>query len=340
MLILFLITLSSTSKVCDISVEGGICLYKGESVLLPNARQSGLTGYWTFDDNKALDYSGNKNHAKSSVPAGHSAGGRGSSAKFSGSEYLEIPSADSLSAKIFSATFWTFLEKDDAVKITEEWCPLLQKGNDDATNVIYERTPAVFFNRNTRGIRVYITTTEAGDFPEGEFVDSYARIQYHRWNHIAVIRTQSKIKLYINGIPDNTNSTEGWTSPNKSPLYIGSTPAKLEACQMPLLIDEVRYFDRELTEIEIQSEAAGALGQIEPRYIKFGCYDCTVSSASSACSSSYHLCTTIELHSGGYSVARINGWTDLNRNVWSYSALEAASDSDELGLGICCLNLG
>jgi len=144
----------------------------------------------------------------------------------------------------------------------------------------------------------------------------------------------------VNGIQDNSNSTSGWTSPNESPLYIGGTPATIEKCLLHLLVDETRYYEKELSDMEIEAEAAGALGQVEPRFVRLGCVDCTVSTAESSCTSDYHLCTSIELHSGAYSVSRINGWTELNKNVWSYSALETDSESNDQGLGLCCLNLG
>ena len=37
---------------CDLVVEGPICLFNGQKIIVPDARPKGLVGYWTFDDSK------------------------------------------------------------------------------------------------------------------------------------------------------------------------------------------------------------------------------------------------------------------------------------------------
>ena len=326
---------------CDISVEDGICLYSGQNVVKPFAKTDGLQGYWTFDDNACLDYSGNLNHGLSAVEAGLSSSGIGSSSKFSGSEFIEIPSSSSISSEVFSISFWLFLEKEDTINQTGlRWCPILQKGNDNEEQAVYERTPAILLDRDDRKLRVYVTTTENQDFPEGEYVESNAKLQFHRWTHFVLIRGTQSLKLYVNGILDASNSTQGWTEPNTSPLYLGNTPIKVEGCPVPFLMDELRYYNRELKEEEIFAEAQAAFGQVEPRFINLGCLQCSLEDASGSCNTGYHLCTTIELHSGGYNVVRAMGWYETSPTVWSYSALEESYDDSVLGLGLCCLDLG
>lgn len=326
---------------CDVVLETGICIYDGMNVVKPNSKPTGLQGYWTFDDNQCLDYSGNGNHGMSAPSAGHSAWGQGSSARFSGEEYVEIPSTASISTEIFSMTFWMLLEKEDTInQIGLRWCPIIQKGVDDEDSDTFHRTPGVFYDREKRMIRVYVTTTEAGDFPEGEFVESYAHVPFHRWTHVAIVRSTLSIKLYVNGILDRTNTTQGWTETNDDNLFLGNTPSKIDQCPVPWLLDELRYYDREITDEEIMSDAAGAFGQIEPRFIALGCTECTLDVAFTSCDTGYHLCTTIELHSGGYSVVRAMGWHVISPTVWSYSALEDTYGDDVLGLGVCCLDLG
>jgi len=67
-----------------------------------------------------------------------------------------------------------------------------------------------------------------------------------------------------------------------------------------LLLDEVRFYNRPLLEFEIQAESYSSLGDIEPEYIKLGCIDCTLEKSEKSCLDTYHLCTAIELHNGGY----------------------------------------
>ena len=338
---IFLLILQVSAIDCDLSLDKGFCIYSGTNIIKPYPILTGLQGYWTFDDDMCLDYSGSNNHGLKAVEAGHSSGGRGSSSYFKGSSYIEIPSTTSISSDVFSITFWIYLEEEDTINKTGfRWCPLLQKGNDDEEAGTFERTPAILFDRHDRAIRVYITTTENTDFPEGEYLESNSRLPYQRWHHITVIRSTQKTKLYINGIFDTVNSTEGWTKSNTSPLYLGNTPAKVSGCPISFLMDELRYYNRELKEDEIFSESYGALGQIESRFILLGCAQCNLNDASNACDSGYHLCTSIELHSGGYDVVRAMGWDQLSPTVWSYSALDTTYDDSVLGLGVCCLDLG
>lgn len=94
---------------CDMVVDGPICLFNGQKIIVPDAVPPGLIGHWTFDDKKFLDFSGNKNHALNTVPVGAQRFGHGYSAMFNGENYVEIGHSDSLNVKEFSITFWIFL---------------------------------------------------------------------------------------------------------------------------------------------------------------------------------------------------------------------------------------
>lgn len=48
---------------CDMTLDGGVCIFNDETVLVPDAVQSGLVGRWNFEGKYALDSSGNGNHA-------------------------------------------------------------------------------------------------------------------------------------------------------------------------------------------------------------------------------------------------------------------------------------
>jgi hypothetical protein len=329
------------SLTCDLEVSSGICLYSGKSVLKPFSKSDYLTGYWSFDDSSSLDYSGYSNHGLSGVSSGGSYSGQGSSSRFSGSSFITIPNSSSLTSEVFSLSFWLYLEKEDTINQTGlKWCPILQKGSDDESSGVYQRSPAIFLNRENRSLQVFITTTET-EFVEGESVLSNARLPYNRWTHVSVLRSTQKVKLYVNGILDSSNSTQGWTETNDSPLYVGNTPSKMQDCPVPMLIDELKFFNDEISESEVLSEASNAFGQYESRFVNFGCSECSLDVASESCSSGYHLCTTIELHSGGYSIIKAMGWDKLSEKVWSYSALSKKNQyQGEVGLGVCCLDLG
>ena len=324
------------STLCDITLEGGMCIFGSETVLMPAAVPDSLVGHWTFDDNSGLDSSGEGNHASVVPPASPGRMGKGYSGSYS-SSYSEIPHSSSFSSKTFTLTFWLFMHKDPA-DTGHRWCPIIQKGTDDESNLIYDRSPAVYYDREDKFLKVYVSTDEIVNFPQGEFVVSNARIPYYRWSHIAVVRTQSRIRLYVNGIIDAVNATEGWTEPNEDPWYLGGTPWTTGDCPISMYIDEVRFFDgRELLEEEVEAEAFGALGSIEAYFIRLGCINCNYETAQGACPNTHHLCTSIELHSAGYAVARAMGWTDWNGHLWSSASDN--TETDDSGLGICCLNL-
>jgi len=100
-----------------------------------------------------------------------------------------------------------------------------------------------------------VTTTAYEEFPDGEVLESNARIPIRRWTHIAVVRTDRRIRLYVNGIIDAVAGTSGTSELNEGPLYIGSTPWHEEDCSMNYLIDNFKFFNRELTEIEVEAES-------------------------------------------------------------------------------------
>jgi hypothetical protein len=66
--------------------------------------------------------------------------------------------------------------------------------------------------------------------------------------------------------------------------------------------------------------------------------DCSLDDAFESCDNNYHLCTAIELHSGGYGVARANGLAEWDTPVWSQDALNYDHNIDK-GLGLCCHNI-
>lgn len=337
-ILISLVSLFTTGQeLCDMNLGGGICLFGGETVIMPISTADNLVGHWTFDDDSCLDYSGSGNHCKTPGPAAPSRTSKGHSLNILEEQYIEIPHSSSFESKIFSMTFWLYMHKDPS-DTGLRWCPIIHKGTDDEENLIYQRSPAIYYDREDKFLKVYVSTDEMIQYPQGEYVISNARIPYYKWHHIAVVRTQSRIRLYVNGIIDAINSTAGWTETNKNPFYIGNTPWTTGSCPISMYVDDLKFYDnRELTEEEVEAEAFGALGAIEPYFIRLSCINCAYEEAVEACPDTHHMCTSIELHSAGYAVARAMGWTDWNSHIWSTASTNTESDSS--GLGICCLNL-
>jgi hypothetical protein len=93
---------------------------------------------------------------------------------------------------------------------------------------------------------------------------------------------------------------------------------------------------------ELQAQAAQALGGVDPGYVRLGCMKCSVQEAANACPASRHICSSLELHTGGYQVARSMGWLQSSVHLWTHSAVEEAPAAgmpglpQQLGLGLCC----
>lgn len=338
---------------CDIIAEGSICLYNGRKVLMAEATPKGLVGHWNFDEAKVLDSSGSGNHAKNAIPAGPGYGGHGSSAMFNGFDWVEIPHSPSFNSPTYSITFWLFLYKDPAAAIRHgsQSCPILHKG---ASND--EKSPSLVIDSATRGLR-FVSSTSNTQAPDGEDVAAFARVPVGRWTHIAVVREEQKSTIYVNGVLDAASGSVGKTSLNTGPLFVGGVPWLKEKCHLSSYVDSLRVYSREVTAEEVQAEAAPALGGIEPSFVRLGCLSCSLTEAGQKCPAGYHLCSSMELHTGGYQVARIQGYANWDSHLWTSGQLAklesqpagaaaaelafaaVTPESQKLGLGLCCNDL-
>lgn len=273
----------------------------------------------------------------------------------------------------FSYSFWLHLLDDAAgPKQGLRVCPVLRKGsaknNDQAGQTPLPAAPAIFLDRQKRHLRVEVGTVggKLGQKVDlgSEAFDSNARLTSGRWYHVAVVRLngQRRTRLYVNGILDSTQSTKGFTAPNQGPLYVGGDPSVGDQCNVPMYIDELKIYNRPLSHDEIQAEAAPALAGVEASFLRLACIDCPLQVAQSNCPDTYHICNSLELHMGGYQVARTLGYLKKGAHVWSHATLAntkgkatmaaatqalglqpqppapapAPGVKPQLGLGLCC----
>mmetsp|Transcript_72626 Transcript_72626/g.200394 ORF Transcript_72626/g.200394 Transcript_72626/m.200394 type:complete len:441 (+) Transcript_72626:167-1489(+) len=314
---------------CDVEASGPICLGGQSRVLLPPALPEGLVGFWPFDHSLAVDASGNNNHGTGRVRAGPALAGQGSSAFFHRS-YIALPGAGALYLSDFSYTFWLYLVEERTGGTPRQGlrtCPLVRKGLERRAPSPGQEVqrdaaaPAVLFDRLSRRLRVEVLTVGSEGRAVAEALESSARLAAGRWFHVAVLRIDSQrmTRLYVNGVLDNSKATQGYTSPNHEPLYIGGDPLSHEQCDVPMYIDELRVYSRPLVPDEIEAEAAPALAGIEPSFVRLGCFSCSLETAIQNCPAGYHICSSLELHTGGYQVARALGWLERGAHVWSRS---------------------
>jgi len=326
---------------CDIVSPGAICAFDGQKIILPKKNQKGVVAYWTFDEIRVLDSSGNRNHARNIVKAGPSMSGQGASGLFSNGDFLSIPYTDSFNSKEYTISFWIFLIKDYFSQSKGiRYCPILQRGNDDLFSKVFKRSPALYYDRVGKNLKVFISTKLESE-PQGEGVTSNAQINPQRWMHIALVKSEMKIKLYINGIVDNSFTLkEEAVGDAQGDLFIGNVPWLKDSCSYPFLIDEMRYYNIAVQEENIQAEASPAFGGVDSTFIMLGGMNLDIKAAGNSCVDGYHVCTSIELHTGGYQVARAMGWLDWNTHIWSHGALKNPTDfMGMIGLALCCADL-
>jgi len=338
----------SLDTACGVSSSGPICFAQAGRVqnLLPDAVPEFLVAHWDFNGDAAIDRSGSGNHGVTELVHGPSPGGSGHSAAFT-KNFMMVPDSAQLKLPDFTYSFWVYLADDDvpsAAGPSATWCPLIRKGVHMPETQQFSNAPALLFNHRTGRLRAEVTTTMK-EIEDGEHIDSNARLLPNRWLHIAMVHhtrtaSDSSLLLYVNGILDSMLKTQGTPVMNDYPLYVGGDPFTQDQCGFTVYVDELRIYSHAVAPHQLQAEAAPALGGTDPSYVHLGCAQCSLEDAARRCPGNRHICTAMELHTGGYQVARSLGWLSSGTHVWTHAAVSkrAASQPAEssTGLGLCC----
>lgn len=338
--------------VCQMITSGALCYSERQAALLPPATPHGLVGHWSFDEDQALDNSGNGNHGVTELLHGPSPLGEGHSAKFT-TNFITIPNSVQFHLQEYTYTFWIYLENrpDEHIRAADDpdYCPIIRKGiHEDATKQ-YANAPSITMQRRTGRLRISITTVAASGGKDGEFFESNGRVLPRRWMHVALVRRegpQQRTDVYLNGILDSSVKTHGVGIVNEYPLYIGGDPFNTR-CDQELLIDELRLYGRPISANEVAAEAAPAMAGVDPFLVRLGCKSCSLEEAVQSCPPNRHICTSLELHTGGYQTARSLGWLETDTKVWTHGNLQDAQRATQAGiqsgpggqlagLGLCC----
>ena len=201
---------------------------------------AGLVGAWAFDEGSGAttaDVSGNGNpgtiNGASWTSAGRNANalsfdGAGTTVEVAASTSLDLTTAMTLSAWI----------KPTASQ--SGWRTIVQRQID-----------AYFLNasNDTGPLRPSGGGTFGG---VTDFVSGSNPSPLGVWTHVALTYDGSMMRLYVNGTQVATNAMTGSIEPGSSPLWIG--------CNQPYgeyfngLIDDVRVYNRSLSQAEVQSD--------------------------------------------------------------------------------------
>jgi hypothetical protein len=206
----------------------------------------GLVAYYPFDGN-ANDASGFGNHGtvKGATLTADRFGNAKSAYQFDGAKaHIVVSSNPSLNPSTqLTVAFWVKINR-----ITNTWIPIIYKGNE--SDCCKNREYTVWLNKKPS---FYFTS--AGDSQDQHVLNSHA-VQLGEWIfYTGVIdRRNHMMKWYING-ELNTQQKDSYSSFNNGDdaLKFGGNQQISWATSLDGVLDEIRIYNRALTDREIQS---------------------------------------------------------------------------------------
>ncbi|SNZ05679.1 Carboxypeptidase regulatory-like domain-containing protein [Natronoarchaeum philippinense] len=202
--------------------------------------ESGLVGYWPLDDAGAAgvsDVSGSGNDGSQSGGLGNASGLFGTSAyDFDGSDdAVTVPHDESIEMSDEDAVTVSAWVKKDAAQ--SGWVAIAQK-SDQSYNLQFE-------NGNQPTFTIY-----DGDW---NIVNSGVSLSNDQWHHVVGTYDGSEARIYVNGTLKGTQAVSGTlANASGSPLGIGENLAT-GGRNLDGTIDELRLYDRALSDAEVQA---------------------------------------------------------------------------------------
>lgn len=193
---------------------------------------NGLVGYWPLNDN-ANDYSGNGNHG-TITGATKTAGRVGGAYNFNyaSKHMIKVPKV-------------SFHNVSGGVTISA----MVRSNNISQAQNIVSRNGPYFLRINNSRIRCAINSGSSWTFVEGTIP-----LVSNQWYHLVMTYDGSRIKGYVNSVLDVNTAKTGSRSTTDNPFYIGYTEVEGEQAAFNGIIDEVKIFNRALTEKEVKLE--------------------------------------------------------------------------------------
>ena len=215
---------------------GEMAVAPAMSVTNSNSRPSGLVAAYGFEEGRGAsvaDLSGNGNTGTLSRGVTWTTHGRfGSALKFDGSsgrvDILDVPSLRLTTAMTLEA--WV-----NPATVSNNWSNLIYKGNDNYA--------------------LAATSDQAGP-PAGRRgvnkASGTALLPTNIWTHLAVTYDKTMVRLYVNGMQVSSRASTADIPTSAFPLQIGGD--SLHGQYFQGLIDEVRVYNRALSQAEIQAD--------------------------------------------------------------------------------------
>jgi len=202
-------------------------------------KSEGLKGYWNFDEGKGgiAKNAVGENHAIVQPDLKWVDGKWGKAIQFNGEAYVVIPHEEFFNAPNFTVSVWAKLEQtyDYHYIIWKDGIQWPEEGPGRRVDIWVEMTGPVTVMWNYQ-----------------DRLDGRKVINDNKWHHIAEVYDGKSIKLYIDGALDGQAELAGKLPVNNEPLWIGARPGNVAAKG---IIDELRFYDRSLSEEQIKALA-------------------------------------------------------------------------------------
>lgn len=209
----------------------------------PAGATPGPSAHWRFDENfgtSAADASGNVNPGTlQNGPVWDPAGRLGGCLSFDGvDDIVEVPNSADLEVGKNNADFTVATWVNLVENANGTWRALMQKGA--GTNRTFSLFLQPTVNRIHYRVSTFVNWNEGGD--------SIGVLPVGVWTHVALVKSGSKLRLYLNGTLDSEASLSATVIHNSLPLYVGKHP-NLPGTKAKL--DDLRVYGRALSEREL-----------------------------------------------------------------------------------------
>jgi hypothetical protein len=232
-------TLSARAR----DAAGNTTLAAGVTVTVSNSgASSGLVAAYAFSEGTGTavaDASGNGNNGTLNSGVTWSTQGRfGNALSFNGTTgFVTVPDAPSLRLTgTMTLEAWVY-----PTSLSGSWRDVIYKGND---NYYLEA----------------LSTQGGAPATGGTFGETYglSALALNTWSHLAATYDRVTLRLYVNGVQVASRALTGPIATSNNPLQIGGDSIYGQYFQG--LIDEVRVYNRVLSQAEIQTDMNTAVG--------------------------------------------------------------------------------
>jgi len=221
-----------------ISLILALCLFQTR---IANADDPSLVAWYRFDGN-ALDSSGNELHGKEIGNPTYEAGVFGQAIRLDGNgDYIDC----GLAPEFDITDYITFTYWIKVIDFDKGWNTVLSKGDDSW------RSARAAYNDFMEAA----VTGTTGDYTYG-----VTPVNDGQWHHVGFVYDGRRNYLYVDGKRDASEPSTGKINVSSYPLWIGGN-AQWPGGWWNGLIDDVRIYNRALSQEEIQIIMQGSTGE-------------------------------------------------------------------------------